>query len=116
MRKSNPFLLNTSRLSIRMISLLAVSSKLWGLKSAKVYNHVILNTSNINAKFTNCYRNLHVPSAPVQYFRLSALKISSLRMSLLYQLLALNDSVLLEHFKIVFLICRMLIHNKQVIF
>lgn len=45
-----------------------------------------------------------MPSAPVQY------------LSLLYQLLALNDSVLLEHFKIVFLICRMLVHNKQVIF
>lgn len=102
MTKSNPFFLNTSRLSIRVISLLAVSSKLWGLKSAKVYKHVIRNTSDTNAKLTNCYRN--VPSAPVQY------------LSLLYQLLALNDSVLLEHFKIVFLICRMLVHNKQVIF
>lgn len=102
MTKSNPFFLNTSRLSIRVISLLAVSSKLWGLKLARVYKHVIRNTSDTNAKLTNRYRN--VPSAPVQY------------LSLLYQLLALNDSVLLEHFKIVFLICRMLVHNKQVIF
>lgn len=58
MIKLNLFFLNILRLFIRVILLLVVSFKFWGLKLAKVYKYFIRNILDINIKFINCYRNV----------------------------------------------------------
>lgn len=50
--------MNILRLFIRVILLLVVSFKFWGLKLAKVYKYFIRNILDINVKFINCYRNV----------------------------------------------------------
>lgn len=58
MIKLNLFFLNILRLFIRVILLLVVSFKFWGLKLARVYKYVIRNILDINVKFINCYRKV----------------------------------------------------------